>query len=342
MPMLFRAQPHSRSDRATLHLRTAGTDRCASRIPEMALHLILHAVSVCAHQFFIGSHTGGQLTLDWSLPKSGTPVIQLDIDPVELGRNYPNAVSLAGDARAVLQQLIDAATPRPDAAVRGWTSHVEDLVMAWREEFKPLLDSDAMPIRLERICKEISAVLPPNGVVVSDTGHSGMWTGAMIEMNHPGQRYVRCAGSMGWGFPGAMGVKCALPDQTVICFTGDGAFYYHIAELETAARFNINLVVVVNNNTALNQEIPLWDNAYPGKSAAHARTEDLWRFCKIDFAKVAESFGCIGIRVDDPRELNAALKQAIGLKRPVVIDVISDVNAYAPKGWTPEGGKGAY
>jgi acetolactate synthase-1/2/3 large subunit len=292
--------------------------------------------------FFIGSSTGGQVTLDWALPAAGTPVIQLDIDPLELGRNYPNLVSLSGDAQAVLQQLIHAAQPRPAAMASAWIQQVGQMVAQWREEFRDLLNSDATPIRPERICKEISAALPPDGVVVSDTGHSGMWTSAMIELNHPDQRYIRCAGSMGWGFPGAMGVKCALPEQTVICFTGDGAFYYHIAEIETAVRFNINLIVVVNNNSALNQEIPLWDNVYPDKTSANARTEDLWSFCKTDFAKVAESFGCTGIRVEDPKQLSAALQHAISLNRPVVIDVVSDIQAYAPKGWTPQGGKSAY
>jgi acetolactate synthase-1/2/3 large subunit len=128
----------------------------------------------------------------------------------------------------------------------------------------------------------------------------------------------------------------------VVLFTGDGAFYYHIAELETAARFGINVVVVVNNNTALNQEIPLWDNVYPGKTSANARTEDLWSFNNTDFARVAEAFGCVGMRVEDPALLGETLKRAIGLNRPVVIDVVSDVKAFAPKGWTPKGGRDGY
>ena len=123
----------------------------------------------------------------------------------------------------------------------------------------------------------------------------------------------------------------------MVCFTGDGAFYYHLAELETAARFNINLVVVVNNNGALNQEIPLWDNVYPSKeAAANAKVEDLWKFVPTDFAKVAESLGCVGMRVEDPAELSGALTRAFTMNRPVVIDVISDINAFAKKAWTPK------
>ncbi|MDB5818372.1 MAG: acetolactate synthase large subunit, partial [Rhizobacter sp.] len=164
----------------------------------------------------------------------------------------------------------------------------------------------------------------------------------MVELTKPGQGYVRCAGSLGWGFPGAMGVKCAVPDRCVICFTGDGAFYYHLGELETAARFGINLVVVVNNNSALNQEIPLWDKVYASGSSAEAKVDDLWRFRQTDFVKVAESLGCAGIRVEDPRLLREALKQAIAMNRPVVIDVISAIDAFAPLAWTPKGDKSGY
>jgi len=287
--------------------------------------------------FFIGSKTGGQTTVDWEVPQAGTAVIQLDINPVELGRNYPNSISLNGDAKAILQQLTAAASKESSTDLSPWLSHVQELVRQWRAHFQPLLSSNASPIRPERICQEISNALPEDGVVVSDTGHSGMWTGAMIQLNHPNQSYVRCAGSMGWGFPGAMGVKCALADKTVVCFTGDGAFYYHIAELETAARFNINLVVVVNNNGALNQEIPLWDSAYGSKeAAAQADPNPLWKFEPIDFAELAKSLGCIGMRVTDPNQLSGALKTAFSMNAPVVIDVVSDINAFAKKAWTPK------
>ena len=290
--------------------------------------------------FFIGSHTGGQLTVDWSIPATGTPVIQLDINPLELGRNYPNQVSLLGDAKTVLQQLIDLAPSAQENTM--WIERIQLLVKDWRNQFTSLMHSDALPIRPERICYEISKALPKNGVVVSDTGHSGMWTGAMIELNDPSQRFIRCAGSLGWAFPGAMGVKCALPDSTVICFAGDGAFYYHIGELETAIRYNINLIVVVNNNSALNQEIPLWDNVFLDKNSLNHRAEELWKFKPVNFANIAESFGCVGIRVENPNELAGALKEAIKLNKPVVIDVVSDVNAFAAKAWIPKDTKNAH
>ena len=287
--------------------------------------------------FFIGSHTGGQVTVSWKVPAPGTQVIQLDIDAEELGRNYPNAVSLLGDAKVTLRHLINAA--QPSTGNKTWLARVRELVAEWRAEAEPMMNSDAVPMRPERVCREISQALPPDGVVVSDTGHSGMWTGQMIEFSTPGQGFVRCAGSLGWGLPGAMGVKCALPDRAVVCFTGDGGFYYHLAELETAARYGINLVVVVNNNSSLNQEIPLVNAAYKGKEMS--RSGEIWRFQKsVDFSKVAETLGCAGFRVDQPGQLKELLPRAFAMNRPVVIDVVTEENALAPTAWAPGGAGG--
>ncbi len=283
--------------------------------------------------FFIASHTGSQVTRSWIFPPVGTPVIQLDIDPEELGRNYPNVASILGDAKVALRRLIDMVQPKSADAAKPWIERVQQIVADWRAENEPMRNSDAIPIRPERICKEISEVLLPDGVLVSDTGHSGIWTGSMVDFKHPQQNYFRCAGSLGWGFPGSIGVKCALPDRPVVCFTGDGGFYYHIAELESAIRHDINVVVVVNNNSALNQQVNLTNTVYGGK--ARGRGEELWRFRPMNFAKIAESFGCVGMRVEKPGELNGTLKKAIAMNKPVVLDVVSDTFAIAKRAWTP-------
>jgi acetolactate synthase-1/2/3 large subunit len=292
------------------------------------------AVSEADLVFFIGSPGGGHVTADWKVPAPGVTVIQIDIDPAELGRNYPNAVSILGDAKVTLQRLIETVQRKSPDAAKAWTGRVTQLVDEWRTEVDRMRKSDATPMRPERVCRAITEVLPPNGVLVSDTGHAGMWTGGMVEMTHPGQRYIRCAGSLGWGFPGSLGAKCALPDRPVICFTGDGGMYYHLAELETAARYGINVVVVVNNNTGLNQEIPLVDAIYGGGST---QGDDIWRFNKgVNFAKTAESLGCAGIRVEKPTELNDVLRRALGMNRPVVVEVMTDEQALAPTAWTPK------
>ena len=279
--------------------------------------------------FFIGSHAGGQVTHGRNFPPQGTRVVQLDISPSELGRIYHNAASILGDAKVALRRLIDVMQPRSDEAAKQWVARAQQLVKEWRTDEEKNRSSDAVPIRPERICKAITDVLPEDGVIVSDTGHAGIWTGTMIELNHPTQRYFRCAGSLGWGFPGALGVKCALPDRPVLCFTGDGGFYYHIAELETARRWGINLVVLVNNNNSLNQEITLNKVAY--NNQPRGRWTDMWTFTDNNFAKIAEAFGVTGIRVEHPGELADALKSAFAMEKPVVLDVVSDKNVLAKR-----------
>lgn len=288
--------------------------------------------------FYIGSHTGGQVTARWQVPRPGKPVIHLDIEAREIGRNYPTQLALLGDARTVLRQMLDAAGKGGGAKRAPWLATVRGFVGEWRAAVAANLNSDAVPMRPERVCREITRALPEGAVLVCDTGHSGIWAGAMIEFTRPGQRLIRCAGSLGWGFPGALGVKCALPATSVVCFTGDGGFYYHLAELETAARYGINLVVVVNNNSALNQEIPHFDKSYGGDPDERGR--EMWGFSNVNFAKVAESLGCVGIRVEQPADMPKALERALAAGRPAVIDAVTDHRAFSPKTWTGGAGGG--
>jgi len=280
--------------------------------------------------FFVGSRTGSQVTNSWRIPPKGTPVIQLDIVPEELGRNYPNTVSLCGDCRSVLRQTLQTLKPRQPN--QKWLDRVAESVSQWRSDVDALRNSDATPMRPERICREIEAVLPDDAILVSDTGHSGMWTATHIELQHPEQTYIRAAGSLGWGLPAAIGAKCAQPDRPVVCFTGDGGFYYHMAELETAMRYGINVVIVVNNNNALSQETEIFDEAYGGKQDVSL---EMWQFREQDLAKIAEAMDCFGERVERPEEIRPALERALASGRPAVVDIVSDIDALAPNGWAP-------
>jgi acetolactate synthase-1/2/3 large subunit len=273
------------------------------------------------------------VTFNWKVPPVGTPVIQLDINPEELGRHYPNKVSLLGDAKVVLRQVISAAEANSTSLRSEWVRRTQTLVLEWREEFGPLLDSEDVPMRPERLCRDLSNHLPPDALLVADTGHSGMWTGGMVDLKKPGQGFIRAAGSLGWGFPAALGAKLALPNRPVVLFTGDGGFWYHLSELETAVRWNINLVVLVNNNRSLNQEIGPYTKAY-GK--LHGRHHELWHFNEVDFAKVAESLGAFGVRVHKPQELAGALEQALGAGKPAVVDVVTEITAMAPRAFVYE------
>jgi acetolactate synthase-1/2/3 large subunit len=196
----------------------------------------------------------------------------------------------------------------------------------------PLAGDEKAPVRVERLCAEITAALPADGIVVADTGYSGIWTGTMLDFNGAGQTYLRAAGSLGWAFPASLGAKCAAPDRTVLCFTGDGGFYYHLAELETARRCGIAAVIVVNNNSGFGQNLTGVRRIAGNRPG---RGEALVRFGPTDFTAVARSFGVRGIRVERPADLGAALREAIGAGEPVVLDVVTDLEPRAPEPWSP-------
>src|SRR5205085_9083629 len=140
------------------------------------------------------------------------------------------------------------------------------------------------------------------------------------------------AGSLGWGFPASLGAKCAFPNRTVVCFTGDGGFYYHATELETAARYGINAVIVVNNNYSLNQDERPFAAAYGGKQEEGF---EMWQFSRsANIAGFAESLGCLGIVVEKPADLKPALARAFAAQRPVLLDVRTDIKAMSPRAWT--------
>jgi acetolactate synthase-1/2/3 large subunit len=286
--------------------------------------------------FFAGSQTGSQVTATWQLPPAGTPVIQLDINPEELGRHYPNRVSLLGDAKVTLQALLHVADGQRAGARRPWVARVQALAEVWRAEWAALMNSESVPIRPERVCRELTAHMPADTLLVVETGHSGMWTGGMVDLNRPGQGFIRAAGSLGWGLPAALGAKLAAPQRPVLLFSGDGGFWYHLAELETAVRCGINAVLLINNNRSLNQEIAIYSDAYGGR--LEGRHGELWQFTDASLAAIAESMGARGIRVEKPGEIPTALDQAFSANRPVVVEVMTDQDAVAPVAYLGQGG----
>jgi len=291
---------------------------------ESANRVVNAADLVC----YIGSETGGMTTHFWTVPKIGTQAIQIDIEPEALGRNYPLAAAVNGDAKVTLTRMLSAADRSSAKTRAAWIAEAQKFCGAWRDKYKTALESDAVPIRPERLCYELTRQVPDDAIVVVDTGHAGMWMGGMFDLTSPRQSYMRSAGHLGWAFPAGLGAKCALPDRPVVTFTGDAGFWYHIAEVETAVRWNINAVTVINNNGGGNQSKRGFDRAYGGQQTAKAR--EMWTFSKINFARLAEDMGALGIRVEQASAFPAALAQALAARRPVVIDVVTDIELLAP------------
>jgi acetolactate synthase-1/2/3 large subunit len=224
---------------------------------ETANRIVADADLVC----FVGTETGGMTTHFWTVPKIGVRAIQIDINAEALGRNYPLQVAINGDVKVTLAQMVTAADRTSAARRKTWVANAQSLSAKWSAKYQSAFDSDAVPIRPERICAELSRHMPDDAIVVVDTGHAGMWMGGMYDLTSPRQSYIRSAGHLGWAFPAGLGAKCAAPGRAVVTFTGDAGFWYHIAELETAVRWKINAVTLVNNNGGGNQSKRGFDRA---------------------------------------------------------------------------------
>ncbi|MBV9152573.1 MAG: thiamine pyrophosphate-binding protein [Alphaproteobacteria bacterium] len=312
----------------TTHRLSAGVAGSYSAPPA---NRIVHGAELV---LFIGCDTGDQVTLNWTVPAPGTPIVQIEADPLEIGRSYPNTTGIVGDPKATVARLVEIVGRSRSSSARdtGFADEAARIVADWRGSMTALIEKNTAPLAVERLCAEVTRALPDDGILVADTGYSGIWTGTMIELNGAGQTYLRAAGSLGWAFPASLGAKCAAGSRKVVCFTGDGGFYYHLAELESARRCGIAVTVIVNNNSGFGQNLT---GVHRIAGNRPGRGEELIRFGPTDFTAVARSFGVRGIRLEQPGEIASALREALAADETVVLDVVTDLEPRAPAPWTP-------
>jgi acetolactate synthase I/II/III large subunit len=165
----------------------------------------------------------------------------------------------------------------------------------------------------------------PDDIVAADASYSSMWVASYLTATRPGQRFLlpRGLAGLGWGLPLAMGAKLARPDARVVCLVGDGGFAHVWAELETAVREDLPVVVVVLNNTLLGMQ-------RHGENLAFGETSTAIGFAPVDHATIARASGAAGLTVDDPAKLAPALRDALDSERTTVIDVLTDPDSFAP------------
>ena len=274
---------------------------------------------------YVGGHHGGATTRMRQMPTPGVPVIHVDINPAQPGANYPNVLPLVGDARSVLRQMLEVACSGTPGTHRRWVAQAQRELREWREGERGRIHGDEIPIRPERLAVEVVKACPESTLYVTDTGYVGTWAGVYMDLP-PGKTFLHCEGSLGWAFPAAIGAKAAVPDRPVVAFTGDGGFFYHLAELETAVRNKINLITVVLNNRAMAFQTHLLRSLWPGSRDLDKLSE----FKATDFSGIARNMGAWGVRVTDPKDIGKALRDAIDADMPAVVDVVIDQTAVAP------------
>ena len=272
---------------------------------------------------FVGTRTAQNGTDSWTFFPPDAKFIHLDVDPTEIGRNY-EALRLCGDARLTLASLNRALKGRRSRSAdtveriaRGRRQHVEDL--------RAYADSNASPVRPERLMRDLQGVLTPDTIVVADASYSTVWIACYLQARAPGSRFITPRGlaGLGWGLPLAMGAKVAKPDRPVLCIVGDGGFAHVWSELETALRTETTVVLTVLNNGVLGFQKDAEDIKFGRHTGA-------CYFKPVDHAAIARACGCRGVNVTQPEDYLPAVREALAHSTTTVIDVLTDPEAYPP------------
>ena len=276
----------------------------------------------------VGNRTNQNGTDSWTLLPKNAAYIHIDVSPVEIGRNY-GALRLLGDAKTTLAALAAALEGCDTAALAAARPALEAEIAAGRANHKAeiqdvLTGADSSPVRPERLMVELEKYLEDDHVLVADASFSSIWIANYIPAVKNRRFYFpRGMAGLGWGMPMAMGAKLGDPRRKVFCLVGDGGFAHVWSELETCKREGIDVVCVVLNNSLLGYQY----------YAEHAKFGDHTNACllaPVDYVKVAESCGCIGLRLACTGQIDQVLRQALAAQGTVIIDMITDTTSVPP------------
>jgi acetolactate synthase-1/2/3 large subunit len=264
---------------------------------------------------FVGCKTDSVTTMKWRLPDAGrTAVIQIDVDPKELGVNYPIAVGVASDARMFLAALTENLRERVDNA-KPWLD-VERVREDWLANHRERMQSDSVPINPYRVIDALTRLLPDDVVIVADAGTGTPLTAAFYP-SKTGRNVIipRGYGGLGYALPGVVGASYARPGTQVVGVIGDGSFGMSVGDLETISRLDLPVLLLQFNNATFG-----WI-----KALQHLHSDQ--RYFGVDFSRetdyvgIARGFGIDGVRVDDPADIEPAIKSGLAEPRPFFIDV---------------------
>lgn len=265
----------------------------------------------------VGFKSGQNSTCNWTLPRAGQKVIHLDIDPTEIGKVFATEVGLIGDARLGLNAISTAVKAR--IALGSYPNRLEQIDgwrQDWLSEVRESLDSGSTPIMPQRVMHELNQVAKVEDTVCCDASYVTGWGMLFYHTRRAGKVILAPRGSAGLGFgiPAAIGAACARPDTTIWALCGDHGISYAIGELATAVHFGLNIKVLVFNNQGSRWIDHYHRILFQGSGAP-------FRWGNTDFAAVGRGFGCLGIAVDQPQDIAAALRQAAEHRGPAVINI---------------------
>lgn len=278
------------------------------------------AMHECDVLFAVGARFDDRITGDTSKFCPNAKIIHIDIDPASISKNINVDIPIVGEVKKVLgdmAKLLDEHNATPDAkALEKWWKRISH----WKDQDCLAYDRDSKHIKPQSVIESLYRTTNGNAYVTSDVGQHQMFAAQFYPFDEP-RRWINSGGlgTMGFGLPAAMGVKMAFPEADVACVTGEGSIQMCIQELSTCMQYDLPVKIINLNNRYLGM-VRQWQEFFYEKRYSHSYMDAL-----PDFVKLAESYGHVGIRVEDPADLDAAMKEAFALKdRVVFLDVITD------------------
>ena len=251
-----------------------------------------------------------------------TKIIHIDIDPAEIGKNVEVDLPIVGDAKNILSSLNKVLKEyKVSDDVNKWT----DMIKQRKLDLLPRVTYDDVPLKPQTVIKEISEVLTPESILTTDVGQNQMWAAHFYDTQRP-RKFISSGGlgTMGFGFPSAIGAKVACPDDSVVSINGDGGFLMVCQELATVREYDIPVIAVVLENRTLGM-VYQWQSLLYNKRHSQTLLGN-----SPDFVKLAESFGVNGVRITKPGETKEALSSAIKDNEPILLDVVIDSQEALP------------
>jgi len=268
-----------------------------------------------------------------------TKLIHIDIDPFEIGKNYPVEIGIVGDAQAVLTGLLSAvrglSEPRPwqDAP---YTQEIAGQVNIWFRHGQQTRESDGVPVTMGRAIAEIRRVLPPEGLVFTSSGNIQAQVFQEMPFTRP-RTYLSAGGfsTMGWSYPAALGASLAKPETPVVALVGDGDFLMTFQEIATAVQYDLPAVAVIFNNQGWQAIRDLQTIAYGEETVYATMFERGGQPVTPHLADAARAFGAHAVRISRPDEVAPALEEALRLHRPAVVEIMIDMTFGTSGGIAP-------
>jgi acetolactate synthase-1/2/3 large subunit len=261
----------------------------------------------------LGSSLSGPTTSRWALKLK--KLIQIDIEQINIGRQYPVEIGIVGDIGKVVEQLLNLySKSSPSAQTEAWVNELKQRREAWKKEvFRPEYASDS-PVRPIYLMQELSNLLSDNSILAVDAGNPGVWS-HLLDLK-PNQAYLKPVnfGNMGFSLPAGIACKLAEPDREVVVLIGDGSLGMSLGELETAVRTKSNIIIVLMNDNAYGnikqEQLHFFGPRYNGVD-----------FVDVNYAAIMDNFGGKGERIDRSEDFGPAFLRAKTSSVPYLLDI---------------------